>query len=300
MLPRSYLDNTLRTQIENLQGFDFQDFVTDMLFVIHGAKSFTNLRPVRDGGCDGLITSEGAAIACYAPGAETFSKWKKKVSSDYALYKNRWAHEFPDWRFFINHEPGPNHLELVKQLHGDSGVTWGLSRIHALINELAFGKRTQIYKKLRVPTDAYARHFISTLLDDLIARKSGDADVHYANQAPDPTEKIRANFRADRVAEAVRLMRMTLNQQMDVAEVLAGFDSDGINHLKVRIVSDYAALDGPTDGDRLLTLATNYGHKYNADGDDELQTYIHALLFHVFSQCLIGKPPGNSDVAATS
>ncbi|MCW5115583.1 hypothetical protein B7L17_002055 [Burkholderia cenocepacia] len=125
MLPRSYLDNTLRTQIANLQGFDFQDFVTDMLFVIHGAKNFTNLRPVRDGGCDGLITSEGTAVACYAPGTETFSKWKKKVAGDYALYKKRWAPEFPDWRFFINHEPGPNHLELAKQLHGSSGVTWG-------------------------------------------------------------------------------------------------------------------------------------------------------------------------------
>ncbi|MCW5115582.1 hypothetical protein B7L17_002050 [Burkholderia cenocepacia] len=93
---------------------------------------------------------------------------------------------------------------------------------------------------------------------------------------------------------------MTLDQQVEVAEVLAGFDSDEMNHLKIRIVLDYAAVEGPTDGDRLLTLATKYGHKYNTDGDDELQTYIHALLFHVFSQCLIGTPPGNSDVAAAS
>lgn len=300
MLNRSYLENTLRTQIENLQGFDFQDFVTDMLFVVHGAKNFTNLRPVRDGGCDGLIVSERTAVACYAPGTETFTKWKKKVSGDYASYQKRWASEFPKWRFFMNSDPGPNHLALASQLHGDSGATWGLSRIHTLINELAFGKRAQIYKKLRVPQNAYSRHFINTLLDDLIARKEENIDVRYASQAPDPTEKIRTNFRADRVAEAVQLMEMTFDQQMDVAEVLSGFDSDDMNLLKIRIVSDYAFVDGPTDGDRLFTLAKSYGHKYNVDEDDGLQAYIHALLFHVFSQCLIGKEPGSGDVAAAS
>jgi len=281
----------MRTQIENLQGFDFQEFITGILFVVYGADNFTNLRPVRDGGCDGLITKEHTAIACYGPGNPTQSKWKKKVEEDYSHYVARWAPEYPEWRLYVNREPGPNHCALVQDLHGDSGATWGLGRICAFIEEQAFGRRMIIYKALGLPADLYARHFVQMLLTDLMSRRDDKIDVRYAQQAPDPTEKIRINFPEDRCDEMIQLMHVTLNQQMEVDEALRGFDTGDIGLLKTRIITDFGATSAPTLGERLLSLARTYGYKYNVDEDDGLHAYIQGLLFHVFSQCLIGKDP---------
>jgi hypothetical protein len=61
----------LRTQVlaqlGALRGFDFQQAVVELLYLEYDAEGFSDLRPVRDRGADGLIVVDRCCIACYGP-----------------------------------------------------------------------------------------------------------------------------------------------------------------------------------------------------------------------------------------
>lgn len=288
----SLLHNTLVTQIASRKGFAYQQFVADLLYTTHGADAFTNLREVRDGGCDGLLIREQCAIACYGPGKVSLTSDSKKISSDYQKYRARWSAEFPNWRLFINHEPGPAHFALVTGLHGPGDIVWGLSRQVELITQLNCGLRRKICRLLAIPDDLVARDFVQMVLDDLISGRAHGDVIHYADKAPNLERKIRANYSLEEVDAAIMKARLTLEQQADVAQAIANLTTSDAGVLKVRILNDFSTAPGATFGERMQMLTNLFAARYNVGSDDEIQGYIHALLIHVFGQCLFGTEPG--------
>lgn len=58
------LQNKFKLQIEALSGFDFQDFIVEMLLQKYGTTGFTVLRKKKDKDCDGVINAEKRIVAC--------------------------------------------------------------------------------------------------------------------------------------------------------------------------------------------------------------------------------------------
>lgn len=269
----------------------YQKFVVNMLFLVHGTDGFTNLREVRDGGCDGILIKEACAIACYGPGKGKFAKERKKISDDYQSYKTRWFADFPNWRLFINHEPGPDHLALAATLHGAGDVVWGATRQCELIKQLNCGLRKEICGLLNIPGDVVARDFVQSLLDDLTSGRVQGNVIRYAKLAPDLERKIRANYGQGEVDAALRMAELTLEQQAEVAQAISNLTTRDTDVLKMRVLTDFSSALGQTFAERLGTVQRLYAARYNAGNDDEILGYIHALLIHVFAQCLFGLEP---------
>lgn len=288
----SLLHAVLAIQIQSRQGFEYQDFVADMLYVVHGASGFRNLRKVRDGGCDGILTQELCAIACYGPTKASWKADSKKISGDYQKYRAKWHAKYPNWRLFVNHETGPAHEELVAQLHGCGDVVWGLTRQVELVKQLNCGLRRQVCRLLGIADDLVARDFVQLLLDDLTSGRARGDLIHYASAAPDLERKIRVNYSAGEVDAALMQARLTLEQQADVAQAIANLTTRDAGVLKSRILTDFSAMLGVTFGERVQMLASLYAARYNVGSDDEIQCYVYALLIHVFGQCLFGTEPG--------
>lgn len=289
---RSLLDNSLDQQIRALQGFDFQDFVILLLFKVHGTNGFTNLRTIRDKGCDGIIVAESCAIACYGPKADTkFAAHKKKVSEDYDKYATHWKAAHPMWRLFVNMEPTPDLLALCNGLHGSIDVVWGVSRMVEMTKEISFGLRREVCSALRVPDEYVGRDFVGMLLDDLLTMPIGSRRLDFNRSAPDIAAKVKKNYSAERVAGAVARLELTLDQQADVYEAIGALSPEDTKILKLRLITDFEAATGTSFDEKFDALVDTYTLRYNRSADDGASAYIQAMLLHVFVQCFIGEEP---------
>ena len=291
MLPRSPLENHMQLQIRSLGGFEFQDFVVAVLYQKYGSEGFSNLRPVRDGGCDGLIFAEKCAIACYGPANPTVPDLRKKLSADYKLYSAKWQDAYPNWRFFVNFDLGPDHIAIAASLHGDGDVLWGLSRLHQLIKELGLGKRIVLCRILNIPANIFASDVIKDLLDDLMQKRVGSVSINYRSEAPDLEEKVRINFSEHEVDLMLKMISVSLDAQAEVDEVIRPMGGTDVNALKIRVMTDFSNMPGNNFSDKFKSLQMCYAERYNIGHDDVLQGYIVALLIHMFSLCLIGSDP---------
>ncbi|WP_431258550.1 hypothetical protein ACQ86G_29340 [Roseateles chitinivorans] len=289
---RGALETHLKTQVGALREMPFQDFVVSILYMVHGAAGFSNLRPTRDGGLDGIIFEEGCGIACYGPDQPTFTKQRKKITDDYNMYVAHWKAQYPNWRLFLNKEPSPDHFKLVNDLHGSGQSVWGLGRILQMIDDLSFGFRRRICKSLQIPEELLSSDFVQMVLNDLLERPAPTAPwVKYARSAPEIEAKVIKNYSPASVDTVLQQIALTAAQQMEVHAEFTSMSVEDTGHLKARIVSDFAQAPGATFEEKFNSLAKAYGQRYNYGQHDEVREYIEALLFHVFTQCLIGLEP---------
>ena len=298
MLVQPLLRNRIKVQVGTLLGGTFQEFITELQYRLHGPMGFMSLRDTHDAGCDGIIVSEQCLVACYGPTNAKFPAQKSKISGDYALYMTHWKKHLPNWRLFINLEPGPEHLKLGEALHGTNAVVWGPKRFLSLIDGLNFGHVRDLCRLLQIDEDDVGRDFVKHILDSLLKLPKASCSVDYRRDAPDLERKVRHNFPAQSITNALRLIEMTIEQQMAVSDAIGLLDDNDTKTLKTRILSDFDQAAGADFEAKFKALTRQYGQQYNRGRDDEVASYVSALLWHVFGQCLIGDepPPLSSDV----
>ena len=260
-------------------------------YKVHGPMGFMSLRDTHDAGCDGIIVSEQCLVACYGPTNAKFPAQKTKISGDYALYVTHWHKSLPNWRLFINLDPGPEHLKLGKTLHGSESVVWGPKRFLEMLDELNFGHIRDLCRLLQIDDDDVGRDFVKHILDSLLKLPKAAGKVEYGRTAPDPSRKVRQNFPAQSVTQALRMLEKTGDQQAAISEAIGLLDDRDTKTLKIRIMSDFDLAVGADFEAKFKALTRQYGQQYNRGQDDEVGSYVSALLWHVFSQCLIGEEP---------
>lgn len=293
MLTETPLETSVRTQLQALEGFDFQDAIVRLKWLIHGVDGFQDLRRVKDGGCDGIILSERRAIACYGPNETTPKKLAKKVTNDHVSYVNNWAARYPQWRVYLNRNPGPDDEKLVSTLHPGADIH-GAARIMEHFRNLEWGKKVEFARLLRVDEQLIARDFLRPLLDDLAQERVVGDVLEYRKKAPEIAEKIRANYLPDEIENEIRLNGYTFEQQATAMELLESYDDRDLSRIKATILSHFQegrATPGPSFRDKIESLIARYGFLYAPNGDHGLQLAIRGLVFHLFAQCLIGAHP---------
>lgn len=284
------LQTQVLTQLAALRGFDFQQAIVELMYLVHTPDGFQDLRQVRDGGCDGLVVSEKRSIACYGPEDRALSTFRKKLKHDYANYAKTWRETYPQWRVYINRQASPEEIKLVEGLQGGADL-WGLQRIAQTIEQLPWDRRLKLYRFLRIEDALIGRDFLRPLLNDLVAMKVVVDTVSYQRRAPDIALKIKANFAEDEAAAIDRLVSLTFEQQAAAEAALTAYDETDLTRIKTRILTDFDQVPGVRFGDRLRGLLKQYVTKYNPGEDDGLNQYIQALLYLLFAQCLMGSPP---------
>jgi hypothetical protein len=281
----------LLNQVEALRGLDFQQAVVELLYLVYTHDGFTDLREVRDGGCDGLIQAEQCSIACYGPEHHTPRKLRSKLEADYAAYARTWRDRYPRWRVYVNWKTSPEEWKIVQSLHPEAEL-WGSSRIIAAVESLSWDRRIKFGRLLQIDDSFLARDFLRDLLDDLVAQKAPTDPISYAMLAPGIRLKIEANYPPDEVDIVDKLVQATFEQQQSAEIALSAYDDADLNRIKTRIIMDFEQISGvPQFGDRIRHLRDRYIAIYNQGGDDGLNQCIQGLLFLLFTQCLIGRRP---------
>ena len=291
MLIQTPLRNLIKVQVTQLHGETFQDFITSMMYKVYGPVRFTSIREMHDAGCDGIIVHEQCLVACYGPRNATPKAQAAKIKSDYASYTGKWKSTLPNWRLFINLDPSPAHLKQAEALHGDETVVWGQRRFLELVHDLPFGHVRDLCRKLQIDEDAVGRDFVGYILDDLLRQPRISGQVRYGSEAPDLIEKVKLNFPDHAVDSTLQLIELTTDQQIAIADAIGLLSDDDTTTLKVRVLSDFDDAVGSSFEEKFRSLTREYGRKYNQGMDDEVKSYVQALLWHVFVQCLIGKQP---------
>ena len=116
------LRNRFEMQLKSLTGFDFQDVAVKIFQLKYGVTGFTDIRPQKDKGCDGIVESEKRVIACFGP-KETPNTNKRqqdfedKANGDFQQYKSYWQAQYPNWSIVINHKIDPHYDKIVKGLY---------------------------------------------------------------------------------------------------------------------------------------------------------------------------------------
>lgn len=285
----------LRTHIEALTGFCFQDFIERLHFRKYGPSGFTNLRPVRDGGCDGLVKNgpDVYAIACYGPDVLIERKFKKKVNGDHVQYKVRWQEAYPEWRVFINRQPSYEQINHVRGF-GAYADLWGTERVLELVAQLEWPKRLELCRSVGVEESILGRDMVKSLLDDLLHERIDVGEVERSPVAPAIQAKIKHNYAEDEWGEVENRTQVTVQIQIEIENALSSYDSKDLNVIFHRVITDFESTRHLSCfGRRMWALRLKYCEKYNPHGDDFISLHIDALITHIFNKCLIGvRPPG--------
>lgn len=298
----SPLKNLIRTQISNLAGFDFQKFIISLLRTHYGSDKIQEVRRVKDQGADCLIQT-GICVACYAPEkAGQAGKMTKKLHDDFGSYQSNWQQLYPDWHFYTNLEPAPEHIQLVVNW-GKQHKICGLGHILYMIETGADGRpriysqKCKLCRELNIGDEYLGRDFVEKLLDDLCSQDYEKDQINYQEQAPEILRKIRSNSTESEYKEFEDSIKATYAFQAEIEEALNAYADRDINTVKNRIFNDYGKLASLplSEFQKMKQLISNYEERYNGKlKDDMLSAYIAALVWYVFSQCHIGtKPRGN-------
>ncbi|MYU14095.1 hypothetical protein GTZ78_26240 [Streptomyces sp. SID8361] len=86
-------------------GFDWQDFVTDLMHLKHG-PDFVQIDPAGRGdkGCDGWV--DGLMLACYGATSPTETYVTNKIRTDFENAESHWGTHMEKWAFVYNNAKG--------------------------------------------------------------------------------------------------------------------------------------------------------------------------------------------------
>ena len=100
----SPLKNSFRVQIESLNLFKFQDFITELFIFRYGSENYIPPREIKDKGADGIITSSNTLVACYGPKSIDKNRYLKKIEEDFESYEENWIEDYKNWMFVTNND----------------------------------------------------------------------------------------------------------------------------------------------------------------------------------------------------
>ncbi|KNB62589.1 hypothetical protein [Chryseobacterium sp. Hurlbut01] len=288
------LKNAFKMQIQSKEGFEFEEFIDELLLLKYGVDNYTPIRRIKDKGNDGTILSEQKILACYAPRKYSKADFETKVlgaknkEGDFEKYQKNWKTEFPNWEIYVNHEVAPEQLTLIQGLDGNTSIK-GIDQILMIIDELASNKKRKLASYLGIE-NFFIQDYIQDIINDLLnATGIEDNILHFDRKTlVPPQKKIELNFEQEDWDGMNSEMLLVMEEFNTIANILSGYEVDEINTLKRRIINDYNKLSGNFK-ERLYSLTEQYTREYGNLKDDEYGKCVKSLLLYMFEQCLIGK-----------
>ncbi|MCW5924775.1 MAG: hypothetical protein KIS77_20825 [Saprospiraceae bacterium] len=281
------------SRIENLQGFDFEDFVKELLLAKYSPSGFSPTRPRKDRGSDGFILDSQTVVASYGPKRYNHNDFIKKVNDDYEEFRKHWQATFPNWQMFVNHKLDPLQQPYISSKHFGS-VLMGLDQIMSIIAydvNISATARRHLADFLKIDRSQYFSSYLSELLENLLSGTQTDP-TQLTNFDPDRLtaikDKIQLNYTQDDLESAYQEFETVLPLFEIIESHMAKFDDDEKSRLKYRVVKDYNRMGGEFK-QRLDSLVVIYLREFANEKDDDYQYNVTAVLLYLFEQCLIGK-----------
>lgn len=295
------LKNAFKMQIQSKEGFEFEEFIDELLLLKYGVDNYTPIRRIKDKGNDGTILSEQKILACYAPRKYSKADFETKVlgaknkEGDFEKYQKNWKTEFLNWEIYVNHEVAPEQLTLIQGLDGNTSIK-GIDQILMIIDELASNKKRKLASYLGIE-NFFIQDYIQDIINDLLnATGIEDNILHFDRKTlVPPQRKIELNFEQEDWDGMNSEMLLVMEEFNTIANILSGYEVDEINTLKRRIINDYNKLSGNFK-ERLYSLTEQYTREYGNLKDDEYGKCVKSLLLYMFEQCLIGKKTDNEQL----
>ena len=284
----SPLKNSFRVQIESLNLFKFQDFITELFILRYGAENYIPPREIKDKGADGIITSSNTLIACYGPKIIDKKRYIKKIQDDFESYEENWIDDYKNWMFVTNKDIPEYAIKTINSLKPDA-TQIGVKNILQFIEELTSSQKRAIGKYLNIDRDLFARDYLKELIEDLIKDSNFTTEnVDYKTQIYFP-DKVSLNFAQEDINSVLDEYDSYFENGVFnvIGALLFGYEDEDFEKLKHKIKYDYTNESGNFKN-RLKQLIEKYLYKYASDNDDEYLYYLRAILLYLFEQCIIG------------
>lgn len=284
----SPLKNSFRVQIESLNLFKFQDFITELFIYRYGSENYIPPREIKDKGADGIITSSNTLVACYGPKNIDKNRYLKKIEDDFKSYEENWIDDYKNWMFVTNNDIPEYAIKKINALKPDA-TQIGIKNILEFIEELtSFQKRT-LGKYLNIDRDLFARDYLKELIEDLIKDAEFTIEnVDYKTQIYFP-DKVSLNFKQKDINNVLDEYDSYFENGIFnvIGGLLFGYEDEDFEKLKHKIKYDYTNESGSFKK-RLKQMIEKYLNKYASESDDEYLYYLRAILLYLFEQCIIG------------
>jgi hypothetical protein len=298
------MDKGLRANIEALikakRGFEFEAVIREIHLIKFGSDGYQPTRERTDWGAEGLIVSTKTITAAYGPDNYDEKGFVKKVHDDFDDYLNNWAPANKNWIMYYNNSLAPLQLQISdtlkaravsKSIEVDIVLIKGIDQILQMIQDDFSNKQIrQLAEYLGVSKELLTFDNLRLLIDDLIKDlEINPENIKYKLQV-NIQDKIALNYGAEDITSAtVEYEELALNGTLKkVFGILSGYQSEEINSLKFKIITDFNKLRG-TFKEQLETLTDLYYNKYSSGNDDEFFMYIRGILVYCFEQCILGK-----------
>lgn len=282
------LKNSFQVQIESLNLFKFQDFITELFILRYGAENYIPPREIKDKGADGIITSSNTLVACYGPKIVDKKRYIKKIEDDFKSYEENWRDDYKNWMFVTNNDIPEYAIKTINGLKPDA-IQIGVKNILQFIEELTSYQKRTIGKFLNIDRDLFARDYLKELIEDLI--KDSDfttENVDYKTQIY-LSDKVSLNFAQEDINTVLDEYDSYFENGVFniISGLLFGYEDEDFEKLKHKIKYDYTNESGNFKN-RLKQLIEKYLYKYASENDDEYLYYLRAILLYLFEQCIIG------------
>ncbi|MBC7524778.1 MAG: hypothetical protein H7239_10100 [Flavobacterium sp.] len=298
------MDKGLKANIEALikakRGFEFEAVIREIHLIKFGSDGYQPTRERTDWGAEGLILSTKTITAAYGPDAYVEKHFKKKVTDDFNEFLNNWSSANNNWTMYYNGSLAPLQLQISddlktiadsRSIQVDNILIKGIEQILQMIHEDFSNKQVrQLAEYLGVAKELLTFDNLRSLIDDLIKDLAiNPENIKYGIQI-NIKEKIALNYEIEDVDEATsEYEELALNGTLKkVFGILSGYQSEEINSLKFKIITDFNKQRG-TFKEKLETLTDLYYNKYSSGNDDEFYMYIRCVLVYCFEQCILGK-----------
>lgn len=274
----------VEVQIAARHGSAFQDFMNYLYTVVHGTN-FTPIRGVHDKGCDGLLERERTSLAVYAPDRFELASFKRKVAHDYQQYQTYWAVQYPHWQFVYNGHPPPEAVNFLHELDPNVEIV-AFTHVMKVVDGLSWSEKRDLARFVGVDEQYLINNVLVSILEDLLARVDGHAELPLYQAPLYVVDKIGLNYEAEAIDAAI-------SQQVEctayfgvLQRLLAGRTDTEITALKSKVMADYLVLAGSFPM-RLNHLTASYAGVYASD--DTYVLFVRVVLLFLFEQCLIGR-----------
>jgi hypothetical protein len=284
----SPLQNSFRIQIQSLDKFDFQNFITKLFMFKYGAENYVPPREIKDKGADGIITKKETIVACYGPEKIDKKRYTKKIADDFKSYVDNWQPKYKNWMFVTNNDIPEWAINKINSLKKDSSQI-GLKNLLQIVYELSSYQKRAIGNYLNVPKELFAQDYLKEIIEDLIKETSfTDENIEYKKQIYF-SDKVSLNYSQEDVDNVFQEYDIYFEDGVfnEIKNLLFGYEDEDTNKLKVRIINDFNNKYGDFKS-RLQQLTEKYLDKYSSENDDDYLFYIRAVLIYLFEQCLIG------------
>lgn len=293
----SPLMSQMRVQISSLQGFNFQDFISKLMYLAHGVDNFTTLRRVKDKGCDGIILSQDCVVAAHGPDNLKKPNFKSKVDGDHKSYLENWG-KHKNWRFIVNYDLAPEEAQYITSL-GEGKSVWGLERLLSFIESLNNPQKRKIAEYLGIDASEYlSNDYIKEVLQDLLELDGNHLEnlSYKPSKLVEVTEKMKINYDLADLQQAIDRYELLVDTFPDIDALFASYSDDEKSKIKLRVIHDFNSKRGSFK-EKLEQTISHYMEKYAHLSDDDYLFYIEAIMTYLFEQCLIGER-GNADTSS--